>query len=63
MGGLLLSAVWAKVVSLGLGDVLVIVPTFTVASALCATGSLALARRAEMREIPEFREGAARLTD
>jgi hypothetical protein len=40
VGGLLLSAVWAKAASLGLGDVLMIVPTFAAASAVCASGSL-----------------------
>jgi len=55
IGGLLLSGVFAKAASLELGDVILIAPTFALASALCAAGSLALARRAEMRRtIPEF---------
>ena len=45
-GGIVLSAVFARAASLGWGDIIMIVPTFAVASALCATGSLALARRA-----------------
>jgi len=49
-GGLLLSALFAKAASLGMGDVLAIAPTFALASAVCASGSLALARRAERRE-------------
>lgn len=55
-GGLLLSAGFARAASLGLGDVLIIVPTFAAACAVCASGSLALARRAEMRELPDARE-------
>ena len=64
-GGLLLSAVFAKAASLGWGDVLVIAPTFAVACAACASGSLALARRAGMRELPDSRGdiAAAELTD
>lgn len=50
-GGLLLSAVFAKAASLGVGDVLAIAPTFAVASAVCASGSLAVARRALRRDV------------
>jgi uncharacterized membrane protein YdcZ (DUF606 family) len=60
MGGLLLSAVFAKAASLGWGDMLAIVPTFAVASAVCASGSLALARRAESRQLPDSRRDAAK---
>lgn len=56
MGGLLLSALWAKAASLGWGDLLAVAPTFALASAICASGSLALARRAERRELPDIRE-------
>jgi hypothetical protein len=65
MGGLLLSAVFAKAASLGWGDVLTIAPTFAVACAICASGSLTLARRAGMRELPDIRadSAAAELTD
>lgn len=59
VGGLLLAAVWAKGASLGWGDVLAIVPTFALASAICASGTLALARRATSRELPGVREDAA----
>ena len=55
MGGLLLSALFAKAASLGRGDVLAIAPTFALACAVCASGSLALARRSFMRELPDMR--------
>ena len=58
VGGLLLSAVFAKAASLDTGDVLAIVPTFAVACAACASGSLALARRAVRRELPDIRADA-----
>lgn len=54
-GGVLLSVVFAKAASLGRGDLLAIAPTFAVACAVCATGSLALARRSFMRELPDIR--------
>jgi len=65
VGGLLLSALFAKAASLGWADVLAIAPTFAVACAICASGSLALARRAGMRELPDIREDTAEaeLTD
>ena len=64
-GGLLLSAVFAKAASLGWGDVLAIAPTFAVACAVCASGSLAVARRAVSRELPDSRgdTAEAELTD
>jgi hypothetical protein len=55
-GGLLLAALFARAASLGWGDMLAIVPTFALASAGCASGSLALARRAQRRELPDVRE-------
>jgi ABC-type Fe3+-siderophore transport system permease subunit len=65
MGGLLLSALFSKAASLEWGDVLAIVPTFALASAVCASGSLALARRAERRQLPDVSRDTARaeLTD
>jgi hypothetical protein len=65
VGGVLLSAIFTRAASLGFGDVLAIVPTFAVASAICASGSLVLARRAGMRELPEIRgdTAEAELTD
>jgi hypothetical protein len=63
-GGLLLGALFARAASLGLGDVLVVVPVFALASAACASGSLTLARRAARRELPDGRpNAAAELTD
>ena len=44
-GGLLLSAFFAKAASLDLGDVLLVAPVFALASAACAAGSIALAKR------------------
>ncbi|HEY2378067.1 MAG TPA: hypothetical protein VGH98_18980 [Gemmatimonadaceae bacterium] len=65
MGGLLLSALFAKAASLGWGDVLAIAPTFALACAVCASGSLAVARRAARRELPDSPGHAAEaeLTD
>jgi len=64
-GGLLLSALFARAASLGWTDVLMVAPTFAVASAVCASGSLALARRAVRQELPDGRGRAAEtgLTD
>ena len=45
VGGLVLSAVFAKAASLQWGDIAAIAPTFALASAICATGSLAIAKR------------------
>jgi hypothetical protein len=39
--------------------VLAIAPTFALACAVCASGSLALARRSFMRELPDIREDTA----
>ena len=65
MGGLLLSALFAKAGSLGWGDVLALAPTLAVASAVCASGSLAIARRAVRQELPDSRGNTAEveLTD
>lgn len=65
VGGLLLAALFARAASLGLGDVLAIAPTFALASAACASGSLALARRAVRGELPDARQDvvAAELTE
>ena len=60
VGGVLLSAIFTRVASLGAGDVLVIAPTFAVACAISASGSLALARRAAMRELPDNRGETAK---
>jgi hypothetical protein len=63
VGGVLLSAIFTRIASLGAGDVLVIVPTFAVACAACASGSLALARRADKLELPDGRRDTAELSD
>ena len=63
VGGVLLSAIWTRVASLGFADVLAIAPTFAVACAVSASGSLALARRAGMRELKSGDTAEAKLTD
>jgi FtsH-binding integral membrane protein len=65
LGGLLVSAVFTRVASLGAADVLMVAPAFVIASAACAAGSLALARREVKRELPTSRWGIAeaKLTD
>ena len=59
MGGLALAALFAKAASLGWGDVLAVAPTFAVACAACASGSLVLARRAEARALSDIAGDAA----
>jgi hypothetical protein len=59
IGGLLLSALVAKIGSLGWGDVLALAPTLAVASAVSAAGSLAMARRAARQELPDGRGNTA----
>jgi len=54
-GGLLLSALFVRGAHLGAGEVLAISATFALASAACATGSLAVARRAVLRQFPSSR--------
>src|SRR5919204_531474 len=65
MGGLLLSALFVRGASLGWGEVLALAPTFALACAVCASGSLAVARRAVRRELPDIRgdTAEAELTD
>jgi hypothetical protein len=46
VSGIALAALFARAVSLGLGDLLAVVPTFAIAGAVSAAGSLAIARRA-----------------
>ena len=60
LSGLLLSALFARIASLGAGDVFVIAPTFVVACAVCASGSLALAKRADIRELRDARSDTAK---
>src|SRR3954462_15004314 len=40
VGGVVLSAIFTRLASLGAADVLLIAPTFAIASAVCASGSL-----------------------
>jgi hypothetical protein len=61
IGGLLLSALFVKGAAYGLGEVLGITTTLTVACALSASGSLALARRAVRGELRD--RAGNKLTD
>lgn len=65
LGGLLLSAIFTRIASLGATDVLMIAPTFMAACAACASGSLALARRGERLALPDGARNtdSARVTD
>ena len=60
VAGVLLSAVFTRIASLGAADVLVLAPTLALACAVSASGSLALARRAERLELPDGRRDAAK---
>jgi len=53
IGGLMLSALFERGASYGWVEVLGISSTFALACAACASGSLALARRAVSRELPD----------
>ncbi|MGH7650428.1 MAG: hypothetical protein ACREMS_01160 [Gemmatimonadaceae bacterium] len=55
VSGVLLSALFTRAASLSGADVLVIAPTFAVACSVSASGSLALARRAVRRQLPDGR--------
>jgi hypothetical protein len=59
LGGLLLSVLFVMATSLGWGELLAVAPTFALASAVSASGSLALARRAARRELPGIGEDTA----
>ena len=60
-GGLLLSALFVRGAALGWGEVLAISMTFAAASASCAAGSLAVARRAVRRQLAGSPDGGQRL--
>ena len=51
-GGLLISGLFVRGAGYSLGEVVAISSTFALASAVCASGSLALARRAARLELP-----------
>jgi len=59
LSGLVLSAIFAKAGSLGWGDVLALTPALVIASAASASGSLAMARRAARKELPDGRGNRA----
>ena len=63
VGGIVMSAFFVRVASLGWGDLLMVAATFALASAVCATGSLALARRATRGELPDTHREPAELGD
>lgn len=65
LGGLLLSGLFIRGASLGWGEMLAITTTFAVACAACASGTLAVARRAGRPELPDIRGDSteAELTD
>ena len=52
-GGLLLSAIFTMAASFNWGDAVGIALTFSLVGAVCAAGSLAVARRAAQRELPD----------
>jgi len=51
VGGLLFSVIFVLAAALGAANLLVLAPIFALAGAGCAAGSLALARRAEDRDV------------
>ena len=53
VGGLLFSGIFVAVAGLGGAVLLVLAPVFALSSAACAAGTLALARKAEDRELIE----------
>jgi len=59
IGGLLLSVLLVRGVSMGVGEVLAITTTLAAASAASASGSLAVARRGVRQELPGTRGNAA----
>ena len=61
VGGLLLSALFVSGASYGGGEILAISTMFATACAACAAGSLAVARRAVRRELPDVGEDPPRI--
>lgn len=52
IGGSALALVIARVTGISLGETLLLVPAYAIASSVCASGSLVLAQRATRRELP-----------
>jgi hypothetical protein len=63
VGGLLLSALFVKGASYGWGEILALSTMFASASAACAAGSLAVARGAVRRELPDGDGDLTRIED
>jgi hypothetical protein len=61
IGGIAMSVFFARAASLSGGDMLMVGATFALASAVCATGSLALARRATRGALPGVTHAPAEL--
>lgn len=62
VGGILVSGLFARLASLGWSDALALAPALAGASAVCAAGSLAVAKRAERRALPDYDENVAKAT-
>lgn len=56
VGGTLLALFITRMTGLGLGEALLFVPGLTIVCAVCASGSLLLARRAEAPALPDARD-------
>lgn len=61
VGGILMSVFFTRAASLEGADVPMVASIFALASAACASGSLALARRATRGELPAIRHDSAEL--
>lgn len=63
IGGILLAGVFTRMASLSAHDAFLITPSFAAICAVCASGSLALARQGEKRELADGSgDAAAKLT-
>ena len=56
VGGILLGSLFVRGVGMSVGEMLGIGSLFAIASAACASGTLILARRAAMRELPPMQD-------
>ena len=61
LGGILLGGLFVRGVGMSVVEMLGVGSLFAVASAACASGTLMLARRAAMRELPNIEENIAEL--